>query len=67
MNGDDIKCKKFLKATKKPKKGRKPQWTEPLCNDLVDIVLNNETYKKKLIMEVSKTTKNGHIIRRNYQ
>ena len=44
---------------KKAKKGRKPQWTETLTNDLVDIILEDDVFKRKLWLENCKTKKNG--------
>ena len=36
------------KKTKK-KAGRKAKWSDSLVNDMVDIVVNSEYYKKRLI------------------
>ena len=36
--------------TKKAKKGRRNRWPEHLVDDLVDIILENDKYKKKLLL-----------------
>ena len=39
-------------------RGRKTKWTDDCTNDLVDIICNNEVYKRKLIFTNTKTAKN---------
>ena len=36
------------------KKGRKGTWKETLVNDLVDIILENDTYRTKLLLTNAK-------------
>ena len=48
------------KKTKK-KAGRKAKWSDSLVNDMVDIVVNSEYYKKRLIFMNLKNKKNGEI------
>ena len=50
----------FLKKSNKlKKKGRKCQWSETLVNDLVDIIVENDKYRQKLLMTNTKNAKNG--------
>lgn len=51
--------RKTGKQLKKP--GRKAKWTQTMLNDIVDIILGNEYYKRKLIFSNVKTQKNGEI------
>ena len=44
------------------KKGRKFQWSETLVNDLVDIIVENDKYRQKLLMANTKNAKNGQYI-----
>ena len=46
----------FGKRKAKGKAGRKSQWSEVLIGDLVDIILNNQTYVKRLIVTNTKNT-----------
>jgi hypothetical protein len=46
---------------KKKKSGRKAKWSDSLINDMVDIILNNENYKRKLIFTNVKNQRNGDI------
>ena len=43
----------------KGKPGRKARWTDGCTDDLVDIICNNEVYKKRIIFTHIKTSKNG--------
>lgn len=43
----------------KGKPGRKAKWTDECTDDLVDIICNNEVYKKRIIFTNIKTSKNG--------
>lgn len=59
-----LKSKNHLRKSRKKsnkKPGRKAKWSEALVNDLVDIVANDEYYKKKLIFTNTKNQKNGAI------
>ena len=48
------------KATKiQARKGRKCTWKETLENDLVDIILENNMYRTKLLLTNMKNDKNG--------
>lgn len=51
------------KTAKKPKSkpGRKAKWNDKLLCDLVDIVVNSDYYKSKLIFTNTKNQKNGEI------
>ena len=44
--------------------GRKAQWPEGLLNDLVDIIVNDEYFRKKLILTNTKSQKNYEIYQR---
>ena len=50
---------KYDKKTQKL--GRQPTWSQELLNDVIDIIVNNEVYKTKLIFVNIKTQKNGEI------
>ena len=45
----------------KKKPGRKAKWSNSLLDDLVDIIVNSEYYKKRLIFMNLKNQKNGDI------
>ena len=49
----------FKKVNAKNKKGRKCQWKESFVDDLVDIIVENEKYKQKLLLTNVKNAKNG--------
>ena len=55
----EIPVKELFKKPKKGEKGRTGQWTEHLANDLVDIILNNDKYKEKLLLTNVKNIKNS--------
>ena len=44
---------------KKNRKGRTCQWKESFVDDLVDIILENEKYRQKLLLTNVKNAKNG--------
>ena len=44
---------------KKNRKGRKCQWKESFVDDLVDIIVENEKYRQKLLLTNVKNAKNG--------
>jgi len=49
-------------ADKKAKKaGRKAKWSQSLSDDIIDIIISSDYYKKKLIFTNVKTQKNGQI------
>ena len=54
LSGEEIFTKK-----KKGKKGRKGQWPEHFVDDLVDVILDDETLKEKLLLTNVKNKKNG--------
>ena len=55
----EIPVEELFKKPEKGKKGRKSQWTEHLADDLVDVILNNNKYKGKLLLSKLKNVKNG--------
>ena len=55
----EIPVEELFKKPKKGKKGRRGQWTEHLANDLVDIILDNDKYKGKLLLTQVKNIKNS--------
>ena len=56
------KKRKDIKDKKKP--GRKPRWCPKALDDFIDIVVTNESYKKKLIVTNSKNQHNGPIYKK---
>ena len=60
IRDDDNILSQFKKKSKKTaKRGRKCLWAENVVTDLVDIILENEKFKKKLLLTNTKNTKNG--------
>lgn len=53
------RLKQLQRAGRKP--GRKAKWNDSLINDMVDIIINNENYKRKLLFINMKNKKNGDI------
>ena len=49
----------FKKVNTKNRKGRKCQWKESFVDDLVDIIVENEKYRQKLLLTNVKNAKNG--------
>lgn len=49
------------KERKKKKRGRKAKWSQASLDDLVDIIISSEYYKKKLIFTNQKNQRNGEI------
>ena len=43
------------KSSRRP--GRKAQWSNTLLNDLIDIIVNNEYFRRKLIFTKTKNQK----------
>ena len=52
-----IPVEELFKKPKKDKKGRRGEWTEHLANDLVDIILDNDKCKEKLLLTNVKNIK----------
>ncbi|XP_065054393.1 uncharacterized protein LOC135683145 [Rhopilema esculentum] len=52
---------KGKKSKRKKKPGRKAQWPESLLNNLIDIIANDDYFKKKLIFTNTRNRKNGEI------
>ena len=50
---------KFKAKRTNSKRGRKCVWPENVVNDLVDVILENGIFKKKLLLTNVKTVKNG--------
>ena len=55
----EITVEELFKKPKKDKKRRKGKWAEHLANDLVDIILDNDKYKGKLLLTQVKNIKNS--------
>ena len=53
----EIPVEELFKKSEKRKKGRRGQWTGHLTNDLVDIILDNDKYKEKLLLTNVKNIK----------
>ena len=53
--------KKWKGKTAKKKPGRKPRWCPKALDDFINIVVNNNVYKKKLIFINTKNQSNGSI------
>ena len=53
------------KGKKFKKPGRKPPWCSKALDDLIDIVVTNDTYKMKLIFTNTKNQRNGPIYEKN--
>ena len=60
--------RKFVKKnSKKQKVGRKPQWSTILTEDLVDIILENDKFKEKLLLTNVKKLREQSILPTRYQ
>ena len=55
----EIPVEELFKKPEKGKKGRRGQWTEHLANDLVDITLDSDKYKEKLLLANIKNIKSS--------
>ena len=53
-------CNVLFEKQKK-KAGKKSSWPMDITNDLVDVICDNEYFRKKLIFTNTKTSKNGEI------
>ena len=52
---------KKAKAKSKRKSGRRPKWNNDDVDDMVDIIVNSDYYKRKLILNNTKNQRNGDI------
>ena len=52
---------KKAKSKSKRKTGRRPKWNNDDVDDMVDIVVNSDYYKRKLIFTNTKNQRNGEI------
>lgn len=52
---------KKAKAKSKRKSGRRPKWNNDDVDDMVDIIVNSDYYKRKLILTNTKNQRNGDI------
>ena len=57
-NDDDNEVP-IIPTSGKKKAGRKCQWSETTVTDLVEVILENDKYKTKLLLTNTKNTKNG--------
>ena len=60
----DTSLKLFVKKAngqKKKKPGRKAKWCPQALDDLIDIIVSNSSYKKKLIFTNTKNQRNGEL------
>ena len=58
-NGE-IPVEELFEKPKKGKKERRGHWKEEhIADDLIDIILNNDKYKEKLILTNANNVKNG--------
>ena len=60
----DTSLKLFMKKAngqKKKKPGRKAKWCPQALDDLIDIIVSNSSYKKKLIFTNTKNQRNGEL------
>ena len=60
----DTSLKLFMKKVngqKKKKPGRKAKWCPQALDDLIDIIVSNSSYKKKLIFTNTKNQRNGEL------
>lgn len=55
----DLSFSRMGKTKKRP--GRKPHWSDTLLNDMIDIIVNDEYFRKKLIFTNTKNQKNSEI------
>ena len=60
----DTSLKLFMKKAngqKKKKPGRKAKWCPQALDDLIDIIVSNSSYRKKLIFTNTKNQRNGEL------
>ena len=55
----EIPVEELFKKPKKGEKGKREQWTEHLANYLVDLILDNDKYKEKLLLANVKNIKSS--------
>lgn len=61
---DDVEYGRAVQESKKKssgRPGRKAQWSNTLLNDLIDIIVNNEYFRRKLIFTNTKNQKNAEV------
>lgn len=58
---DDLEFEKPKRKTARKSKGRKGNWKESHIDDMIDIIVNNEKYKKRLIFTNVKKQKNTEV------
>ena len=56
---NDELLKRFSKKKKTKKVGRKCLWNENIVDDLIDVIVENDKYKEKLLLTNTKNVKNG--------
>ena len=56
---EDLSPNVFAKKKQKKKKGKRGQWPEALVDDLVDVILENDKFKEKLLLTIVKNVKNS--------
>ena len=56
---DIIDWERSTRINTKKRKGRKSQWSTNLTNDLIDIILEDDRLKEKLLMTNVKNSKNS--------
>ena len=57
----DASLKQKANGKKKKKPGRKAKWCPRALDDLIDIIVSNSSYKKKLIFTNTKNQRNGEL------
>ena len=60
-NESDLEFEKPKRKAAKKRKGRKGSWKESHVDDIIDIIVNSESYKKKLIFTNVKKQKNSEV------
>jgi len=61
---DDVEYGRAVQESKKKssgRPGRKAQWSNTLLNDLIDIIVTNEYFRRKLIFTNTKNQKNAEV------
>jgi len=61
---DDVEYGRAVQESKKKssgRPGRKAQWSNTQLNDLIDIIVNNEYFRRKLIFTNTKNQKNAEV------
>ena len=60
-NNDEGSVSTVAKGKRKKKAGRKATWSNTLLNDAVDIIVNNELFRRHLIFRNSKNQRNTEV------